>query len=356
MKKELQIKIEQNIAKNEDELFSQISKLIDDARSHVQTAVNTVMVYTYFGVGSYIVNFEQKGNARAEYGKQTIKKLSEKLNVKYGKGWSIETLKKARKFYEVYSQAKKVYTVDPIKLNFNLSWNHYQILMRIENQEERQFYEIECVAQNWGVRQLQRQYNSSLYERLALSKDKKEVMRLANEGQVVEKSKDILKDPLTLEFLGLSEEAVYSENHLETAIINKLQKFLLELGKGFLFEARQKRFTFDEDNYFVDLVFYNRLLQCYVLIDLKIDKLTHQDLGQMQMYVNYFDRHVKQDFEKPTIGILLCKEKNDALVELTLPEDANIYAQKYELYLPDKKMLQEKLKEWIEESEGVSDA
>lgn len=356
MKKELQIKIEHNIAKNEDELFSQISKLIDDARSHVQTAVNTVMVYTYFGVGSYIVNFEQKGNSRAEYGKQTIKKLSEKLNVKYGKGWSIETLKKARKFYEVYSQAKKVYTVDPIKLNFNLSWNHYQILMRIENQEERQFYEIECVAQNWGVRQLQRQYNSSLYERLALSKDKKEVMRLANEGQVVEKSKDILKDPLTLEFLGLSEEAVYSENHLETAIINKLQKFLLELGKGFLFEARQKRFTFDEDNYFVDLVFYNRLLQCYVLIDLKIDKLTHQDLGQMQMYVNYFDRHVKQDFEKPTIGILLCKEKNDALVELTLPEDANIYAQKYELYLPDKKMLQEKLKEWIEESEGESDA
>ena len=356
MKKELQIKIEHNIAKNEDELFSQISKLIDDARSHVQTAVNTVMVYTYFGVGSYIVNFEQKGNTRAKYGKQTIKKLSEKLNVKYGKGWSIETLKKARKFYEVYSQAKKVYTVDPIKLNFNLSWNHYQILMRIENQEERQFYEIECVAQNWGVRQLQRQYNSSLYERLALSKDKKEVMRLANEGQVVEKSKDILKDPLTLEFLGLSEEAAYSENHLETAIINKLQKFLLELGKGFLFEARQKRFTFDEDNYFVDLVFYNRLLQCYVLIDLKIDKLTHQDLGQMQMYVNYFDRHVKQDFEKPTIGILLCKEKNDALVELTLPEDANIYAQKYELYLPDKKMLQEKLKEWIEESEGVSDA
>ncbi len=356
MKKELQIKIEHNIAKNEDELFSQISKLIDDARSHVQTAVNTVMVYTYFGVGSYIVNFEQKGNSRAEYGKQTIKKLSEKLNVKYGKGWSIETLKKARKFYEVYSQAKKVYTVDPIKLNFNLSWNHYQILMRIENQEERQFYEIECVAQNWGVRQLQRQYNSSLYERLALSKDKKEVMRLANEGQVVEKSKDILKDPLTLEFLGLSEEAAYSENHLETAIINKLQKFLLELGKGFLFEARQKRFTFDEDNYFVDLVFYNRLLQCYVLIDLKIDKLTHQDLGQMQMYVNYFDRHVKQDFEKPTIGILLCKEKNDALVELTLPEDANIYAQKYELYLPDKKVLQEKLKEWIEESEGESDA
>lgn len=354
MKNEL--KIDNNIAKNEDELFSQISKLIDEARSHVQTAINSIMVYTYFAVGCYIVNFEQNGNSRAEYGKQTLKKLSEKLNAKYEKGWSVETLKKTRKFYEVYSQTKKVYTVDPIKLNFNLSWNHYQILMRIENQDERQFYEIECTKQNWGVRQLQRQYNSSLYERLALSKDKNEVMRLANEGQVVEKPKDILKDPLTLEFLGLSEKAVYSENHLETAIINKLQKFLLELGKGFLFEARQKRFTFDEDNYFVDLVFYNRLLQCYVLIDLKIDKLTHQDLGQMQMYVNYFDRYVKQDFEKPTIGILLCKEKNDALVELTLPEDANVYAQKYELYLPDKKMLQQKLKEWIKESEDESDA
>ncbi len=228
--------------------------------------------------------------------------------------------------------------------------------MRIENEDERHFYEIESVNQNWSVRQLQRQYNSSLYERLALSKNKKEVMRLANEGQIIEKPKDILKDPLTLEFLGLEEKTSYSENHLETAIINKLQKFLLELGKGFLFEARQKKFTFDEENFYVDLVFYNRLLQCYVLIDLKVDKLTHQDLGQMQMYVNYFDRYVKQDFENPTIGILLCKEKNDALVELTLPENANIYAQKYELYLPDKKLLQQKLKQWIEESEDESNA
>lgn len=347
--------IENTPANNEDELFLQISFLIERSRTHVKTAVNTVMVYTYFGVGSYIVNFEQNGKKRAEYGKETLKNLSIRLNKKFEKGWSVETLKKARKFYEIYSEAKKVYTADPIKLNFTLSWNHYQILMRIKNPDERSFYEIECASQNWGIRQLQRQYNSSLYERLALSKDKKEVMRLANEGQVIEKPADILKDPLTLEFLGLSEESSYSENHLETAIINKLQKFLLELGKGFLFEARQKRFTFDEDNFFVDLVFYNRLLQCYVLIDLKIDKLTHQDLGQMQMYVNYFDRHIKQDFEKPTIGILLCKEKNDALVELTLPEDANVYAQKYELYLPDKKLLQQKLKEWIDETENVDD-
>ena len=199
--------------------------------------------------------------------------------------------------------------------------------------------------------QLQRQYNSSLYERLALSRDKDAVMRLAQEGQTISKPDDILKNPLTLEFLGLKPEAVYSESKLETAIIDKLQQFMLELGKGFLFEARQKRFTFDVDNYYVDLVLYNRLLQCFVLIDLKVGKLTHQDLGQMQMYVNYYDRHIKEEFEKPTIGILLCKEKKDALVELTLPENSNIYAQQYALYLPDKSVLQAKLKEWIDEQD-----
>jgi len=223
--------------------------------------------------------------------------------------------------------------------------------MRIENEEERHFYEIESFNQNWSVRQLQRQVSSSLFERLALSRDKNEVMRLANEGQILEKPSDILKNPLTLEFLGLRPESSYSESKLEEVIINKLQMFLLELGKGFLFESRQKRFTFDEDNFYVDLVFYNRLLQCYVLIDLKTDKISHQDLGQMQMYVNYFDRFVKQDFEKPTIGILLCKTKNDSLVELTLPKEANIYAQEYALCLPDKKILKEKVKEWISEFE-----
>lgn len=177
-------------------------------------------------------------------------------------------------------------------------------------------------------------------------------MRLANEGQTIEKPTDLLKNPLTLEFLGLKPDASYSESKLESAIIDKLQMFLLELGKGFLFEGRQKRFTFEEDNFYVDLVFYNRLLQCYVLIDLKTDKLTHQDLGQMQMYVNYFDRYVKTDFEKPTIGILLCETKNDALVELTLPKDANIYAQQYALCLPDKALLQKKLAEWIAEYKG----
>ena len=365
------------ITKREDALFENISKLIDEARKHVKTTVNTAMAYTYFGVGKYIIEDEQQGEKRAAYGKAILKKLSVRLTDKYGKGWSVATLKNAKKFYSVYS--KKANSVCPIEdkkakhclansmqeaenLNtrntenipkplFTLSWSHYLILMRIENADERNFYEIECQQQNWSFRELQRQYASSLYERLVLSRDKNEVVRLAKEGQTVEKPSDIIKNPITLEFLGLKPDSVYSESKLENAIISKMQQFLLELGKGFLFEARQKRFTFEEQHFFVDLVFYNRLLQCYVLIDLKIDKLTHQDLGQMQMYVNYYDRYVKQDFEKPTIGILLCKEKNDALVELTLPKDANIYASAYQLYLPNKALLQAKVKEWIEEFE-----
>ena len=306
-----------------------------------------------------------------------LKNLSDRLTKRFGSGWSLETLKNCRSFYSVYCSrkigstvftqlpaAKKVDSVYPIprtntqdtdsNLFLQLSWSHYLILMRIENPDERSFYEIECARQQWSVRQLQRQVASSLYERLALSRDKNAVMRLANEGQTIEKPADILKNPVTLEFLGLKPEAVYSETRLENAIISRLQNFLLEMGKGFLFEARQKRFSFDEENFYVDLVLYNRILQCYVLVDLKVDKLTHQDLGQMQMYVNYFDRNVKLDFEKPTIGILLCKTKKDALVELTLPRDANIYASAYELCLPDKTLLQQKLQTWIEEFENNS--
>jgi predicted nuclease of restriction endonuclease-like (RecB) superfamily len=236
-----------------------------------------------------------------------------------------------------------------VKLQFTLSWSHYLILMRVENPDARRFYEIEATQQQWSVRQLSRQCASSLYERLALSRDKKEVMRLANEGQTVEKPTDLLKSPFTLEFLGLGEKSVYTETDLENRILDNLQKFLLEMGKGFLFEARQKRFTFDEDHYFLDLVLYNRLLQCYVLIDFKTKKLQHKDLGQMQMYVNYYDRNIKQPFEKPAVGILLCETANQTLVELTLPEDANIYAAQYALYLPDKTLIQNKLKEWIDE-------
>ena len=356
---------------NEDKLFEHISSLIEKSRRHIAKAVNTAMVYTYYGVGQYIVEFEQNGDYRAAYGKGVLNRLSTKLTGLFGKGWSVDTLENCRKFFQVYSISSDDQTKSETlsrksgnhsheisetasrksdnRLSFTLSWSHYLILMRIDNPDARSFYEIECAQQQWSVRQLSRQVGSSLYERLALSRDKNEVMRLATEGQTIEKPSDIIKSPLTLEFLGLKPDVSYSESKLENAIISKMQQFLLELGKGFLFEARQKRFTFDEQHFYVDLVFYNRLLQCYVLIDLKTDKLSHQDLGQMQMYVNYYDRFVKQDFEKPTIGILLCERKNDALVELTLPKDANIYASAYQLYLPDKALLQAKVKEWIAE-------
>ena len=352
-----------------NDLFLKVVNLVTQARERVATAVNIAEVYTKFHIGQYIVEYEQKGETRAEYGKAVLKELSKRLTDRLGDGWSYSTLKNIRQFYIVFSkgltsgcpkpsQKANQWLADYPKSEeciseptFALSWSHYLILMRVENPDARSFYEIECTQQQWSKRQLSRQVGSCLYERLALSRNKDEVMRLAKEGQSIGKPSDIIKNPITLEFLGLKPDAVYSESKLENAIINKMQQFLLELGKGFLFEARQKRFTFDEQHFFVDLVFYNRLLQCYVLIDLKIDKLTHQDLGQMQMYVNYYDRYVKQDFEKPTIGILLCKEKNDALVELTLPKDANIYASAYQLYLPNKALLQAKVKEWIEEFE-----
>jgi len=353
-----------------DQLFERISTLIEQARRYVVNTVNVTEVKTRFEVGRYIFEDEQQGG-RAAYGKQILKNLSARLTERFGNDWSYDTLVRCRKFFMAYNNAEIVATPLPqlegdSKLTgkntnwsnsvatiqqprFTLQWSHYLILMRIENLEARSFYEIEATQQQWSVAQLSRQVGSSLYERLALSRNKDEVMRLAREGQTIEKPSDIIKDPLTLEFLGLKPDVAYSESKLENAIINKMQQFLLELGKGFLFEARQKRFTFDEQHFYVDLVFYNRLLQCYVLIDLKADKLTHQDLGQMQMYVNYYDRYVRQEFEKPTIGILLCERKNDALVELTLPEDANIYAAAYQLYLPDKALLQAKVKEWIDE-------
>ena len=366
--------IEINIAP----LFEKIASVIEEARRRASTAINLSEVYAKFNVGRYIVEDEQGGNYKAAYGKQVLKQLSKRLEDRFGDGWSVDTLTRCRKFYNIYSTASISATVlpklettmdstdfgntvaeiqpsSPEPHKFVLSWSHYLILMRIKDANARSFYEIECAKQNWSIRWLQRQVNSSLYERLALSKDKDEVMRLATEGQVVEKPADIIKNPITLEFLGLQPEAAYSENKLEGKIISKMQQFLLELGKGFLFETRQKRFTFDEENYYVDLIFYNRLLQCYVLIDIKIDKLTHQDLGQMQMYVNYYDRYVKQEWEKPTIGILLCKEKKDALIKLTLPEDANIYATEYALYLPDKKELQDKLQQWIQEFDKEED-
>lgn len=345
-----------------EQLANRIESLIVEARKKIVSTVNVAMVYTYFKVGRYIIEDEQDGKARAEYGKGVLKRVSERLTSSLGKGWSVDTLEKTRRFFLTFSKSATPQRIldkneisATVQRKFVLSWNHYQILSHVDNPEARSFYEIEAYKQQWSTRYLQRQIGSGLYERLALSRDKDKVMRLATEGQVVEKPSDIIKDPLVLEFCGLKPEASYSETDLESAIISRLQDFLLEMGKGFLFEARQKRFTFEERHFYIDLVLYNRLLQAYVLVDLKMDDLTHQDLGQMQMYVNYYDRYVKEDFEKPTIGILLCERKNDTLVELTLPKDTNIYAQQYALCLPDKALLQQKLREWIAEFKEKED-
>ena len=287
--------------------------------------------------------------------KKILKQLSSALTKEFGKGYSISNLKTIRQFFVVYSQDRIGQTAFSQSQNllttlegrrFYLGWGHYVRLMRISNLEERHFYEIETYKNNWSVRELNRQFDSALYERLALSKNKEKVIELSNKGQIIDKPMDAIKDPYVLEFLNLKEDNTYSEKDLETKIINKLQLFLLELGKGFTFVQRQMRLTLDDQHFYADLVLYNRLLRCFVVIDLKIGKIKHQDIGQLQMYVNYFDRHVKTPDENKTIGILLCKEKSDAVIEMTLPKDNDqIFASKYETVLPSK----EELKALIEE-------
>ncbi len=355
-------------------LITEVRGLIQSARRGVASVVDTFQVMTNFEIGRRIVEHEQKGAKRAEYGAEVLKELSARLTEEFGRGFSVTNLKLMRQFFienrlrigqSVADQFERLPPMGqsptdslaitqsaPEKtgaLPFSLSWTHYVELLSIRDPDERSFYEIESRQSNWNVRELRRQKASCLYERLALSRDKAGIKRLAREGQLVSKPDDLFKEPLVLEFLGLGEETRYSESDLESSLITHLEKFLLELGKGFLFEARQKRFTFDGDHYFLDLVFYNRLLRCYVVIDLKLEKLTHQDLGQMQMYVNYYDRKVKLPDENPTIGLLLCKEKKDAVVKLTLPKDANIHTKEYQLYLPSKELLRQKLLDWSSE-------
>ena len=324
------------------DIYQEIHDLLHNARQNIISNINSTMTKTYFLIGKRIVEEEQDGNKRAEYGKNLIKMLSEKLIKEFGKGFSETNLEQMRKFFKVYGIPQTLSE----EFQFNLSWSHYLILMRIKDINARNFYEIEAFENNWSLRELKRQVNSSLYERLVLSKDKEKVKELAVKGQIIEKAQDIIKDPYILEFLGLDEKSDYSENKLETEIINKLEMFLLELGKGFTFVGRQVRFTFDERHFRVDLVFYNRLLKCFVLIDLKIGEVIHQDLGQMQMYVNYYDRYVKFPDENDTIGIIICKDKNDTLVKLTLPKDNDqIFASRYTTILPSldefKKIIEE---------------
>lgn len=342
-----------------------VSEVLAQARKNAKTAVNLAMVYAYYEIGRMIVEEEQHGQNRAAYGKQILRELSKYLSEKYGKGYSADNLKLMRRFYKVYlhdqigetvfTQFENLPAVNTGR-RFYLSWSHYLKLMRIENIDERHFYEIESVKNDWSLTELKRQYNSSLYERLALSTDKDKVYRLALEGQKVETAEDAVKDPYVLEFLGLKELPEYSESELESRIIDHLQQFLLELGTGFAFIGRQVRFTFDEEHFMVDLVFYNRLLRCFVLFDLKIGELKHQDIGQMQMYVHYYDRKVKLPDENQTIGIVLCRDKNNAVVEMTLPEDnTQIFASKYETVLPSKEALQKLLEEQMADENGGED-
>lgn len=320
------------------DLAERIEQLIEETKKRTVATINTAMVYTYYEIGRMIVEEEQKGKLRAEYGKAVLKELSIRLTNKFGKGFSVENLDRMRYFYKTYSKTNSSTVLT--NLQFSLSWSHYLKLMRIDNPEERKFYEIEAIENNWSLRELQRQFDSSLYERLQLSRDKEGIKELSQKGQIIEKAEDVVKDPYILEFLGLQELPQYSESELEQRLIDNLQTFLLELGKGFTFVGRQVRFTFDEQHFRVDLVFYNRLLKAFVLIDLKRGTLKHQDLGQMQMYVNYYDRFVKMEEENPTIGILLCTDKSDAMVEITLPQDNNqIFASKYQTYLPSKEEL-----------------
>lgn len=339
------------------ELITSVVELLQLAGQRVVNVVNHTMVLTYFEIGRKIVEEEQNGKERAGYGEHLMEELSKALTKEFGKGFSRRNLEQMRQLYTVYSipqtvsaQLEKQQTPSvesgllgkpqPLAAVFNLSWSHYLKLMRIDDKNERKFYEIEAFKHNWSVRELDRQYDSGLYTRLTLSRDKEEVKRLSEEGLIIEKAKDLIKDPYILEFIGLSDQAAYSENDLETALINKLEHFLLELGSGFTFVARQKRISFDDKHFRIDLVFYNRILKCFVLIDLKIGELKHQDIGQMQMYVNYYDREVKLEDENKTIGLILSQNKSEAVVKYTLPENnEQIFASKYKTVLPSKEDL-----------------
>ena len=333
-------------------LSDKIIEILNKAREQVVQSVNRAMVYAYYEVGRMIVEDEQKGNIRAEYGKNIMKELSDRLTTEFGKGFSVDNLENMRKFFLTYSQlsnneSEKSETVFRISEtpDFQLSWSHYLKLIRIDDKAERSFYEIEAKENNWSLRELKRQCDSALYQRLVLSRDKRGIMELAEKGQVVEKPQDSLKDPYILEFIGLPESTKYSESELEQRLIDKIEHFLLELGKGFTFVGRQVRITIDEKHFRVDLVFYNRLLKSFVLIDLKIGELRHQDIGQMQMYVNYYDRFVRLNDENKTVGIILCQDKSETLVNITLPENnEQIFASKYQTVLPTK----EELKKLIE--------
>lgn len=321
---------------NLDLLYQRIKDVLAQARSKAWQAVNTAMVMSYWEIGRIIVEEEQKGERRAGYGTYMLDVLSEKLTADFGKGFDRTNVSKMRAFYLAYP------IVDALRPQ--LSWTHYRLLLRVEKPEARAFYETEAVNARWSTRELDRQVNSLLFERLALSRDKAGVMELAQKGHEIYQPTDLVKDPYVLEFTGISQAKQFLEKDLEQALIDKLQHFLLELGKGFAFMSRQQRITLDGRHFYIDLVFYNRLAKCFVLIDLKVGELTHQDLGQMQMYVNYYQREMTSKDENPPIGIVLCADKSEAVVRYTLPEgNSRIFASRYKLYLPSEAELAEEI-------------
>jgi predicted nuclease of restriction endonuclease-like (RecB) superfamily len=320
---------------NGNNLYENIRNEVAKARQKVYAAVNFAMVETYWNIGKQI--YEAQGeNERAEYGSGLLKLISEKLTEEFGRGFTVRNLNNMRSFYIAFPNWNALST--------NLSWSHYRLLLKVEDEKARKFYMQECEKSNWSTRQLERQINSFYYQRLLSSQDKDSV---GNEIQNLEQgvdAKDIIRDPYVLEFLGLEQTPNLYEKDIEQGLINHLQKFLLELGRGFSFVARQKRISFDGEHYYIDLVFYNYILKCFVIIDLKVGKLTHQDLGQMQMYVNYYTRELMNEGDNLPIGIVLCADKSDSVVKYTLPEGNNqIYASKYKLYMPTEEELKREL-------------
>lgn len=318
--------------KKEEVFLNEIRNIINSARQNAVRSVDFCRVQMYWHMGKRIFEEEQQGKNRADYGTYLIKNLAKQLEPEYGSGFSVRQLAFCRQFYRIYPIANA--------LRSQLNWTQYRMLIQIDDPDKRMYYELESVNNGWTARETERQINSQLYERLLLSNDKEAVLAVARKERIPQSPLEIIKDPMFLEFLGLERKATYYEKDLESAIITHLQHFLLELGQGFTFVARQKRILLEDDEFFADLVFYNRLLKCFVVIELKTGKLTHQDLGQLQMYVNYYDRVEKTAEENPTIGILLCTDKNDTAVRMALPEDnKTILASEYKLYLPTQSQL-----------------
>jgi len=328
--------------------YDDIKSIIVESQNAAIRSVDTHRVLMYWRLGERIFVEEQRGEDRAQYGSYLVKNLAKEIEPDYGSGFGVRQLERARQFYRTYPIATALRT--------QLNWYQYRLLIAIDDDYKREYYELEATNNAWTGREMERQINSSLYERLLLSSDKEAVLAVARGERIPEHPTEIIKDPMVLEFLGLKPDASYYEKEIESSIITHLQEFLLELGNGFSFVARQKRLTLEDDEFFADLVFYNRLLRCHVIIEIKTHKITHQDLGQLQMYVNYYDRTVKLPDENSTVGILLCADKNDAVVRFTLPEDnTQILASKYQLYLPTEEMLLEEIRDVLDLAEGESD-